>query len=163
MISVKLQSNFIEITLRHGFSPVNLLHTFKTRFPRNTSGRLLLSKWFPIFLLHFVVTSTWFFLKIFCKFFFFFPICGQLQFLKIDFNRPFINQNQYFLVILLSYQFKQYKNLLIFITSKIKQLKSFFHSRLARMKKKKRFSGTEYSYLIMIIVVISFSKCQSIS
>ena len=29
---IKLQSNFIEITLRHGCSPVNLLHIFKTPF-----------------------------------------------------------------------------------------------------------------------------------
>ena len=36
-------SNFIEIALRHGCSPVNLLHIFRTLFPRNTSGRLLLS------------------------------------------------------------------------------------------------------------------------
>ena len=35
-------SNFIEITLRHGSSPVNLLHIFKTAFPRDTSGWLLL-------------------------------------------------------------------------------------------------------------------------
>ena len=41
-ISIKLQSNFIEITLRHGCSPVNLLHIFKTTFARNTSGWLLL-------------------------------------------------------------------------------------------------------------------------
>ena len=34
--------NFIEIALRHGCSPVNLLHIFKTLFPKNTSGRLLL-------------------------------------------------------------------------------------------------------------------------
>ena len=33
-ISRKLQSNFIEITLRHGCSPVNLLHIFKTLFLR---------------------------------------------------------------------------------------------------------------------------------
>ena len=141
VISVKLQSNFIEITLRHGLSPVNLLHTFKTRFPRNTSGRLLLSKWFLIFLLHLVVTSTWFFLKIFSKFFFFFPICGQLQFLKIDFNRPFINQNQYFLVILLSYQFKQYKNLLIFITSKNQAAQVFFSFSFGPDEKKKNDLG----------------------
>ena len=37
-----MQSNFIEITLQHGCSPVNLLHIFGTRFPKNTSGRLLL-------------------------------------------------------------------------------------------------------------------------
>ena len=36
------QSNFIEITLRHGCSPVNLLHVFRTPFSRNTSGWLLL-------------------------------------------------------------------------------------------------------------------------
>ena len=38
-----LQSNFIEITLRHGCSPLNLLHIFRTPFPNNTSGRLHLS------------------------------------------------------------------------------------------------------------------------
>ena len=31
-----------EITLLHGCSPVNLLHIFRTPFPKNTSGRLLL-------------------------------------------------------------------------------------------------------------------------
>ena len=41
-ISIKLQSNFIEITLRHECSPVNLLHIFRTAFPGNTSGWLLL-------------------------------------------------------------------------------------------------------------------------
>ena len=35
--------NFIEITLRHRCSSVNLLHIFRTSFPRNTSGRLLLN------------------------------------------------------------------------------------------------------------------------
>ena len=34
--------NFIEIILRHECSPVNLLRIFRTPFPRNTSGRLLL-------------------------------------------------------------------------------------------------------------------------
>ena len=38
-----LQSNFIEIALRHGCSPVNLLHIFRTPFPKNTPGWLLLS------------------------------------------------------------------------------------------------------------------------
>ena len=33
--------NFIEIALRHGCSPVNLLHIFRTPFPKNTSGWLL--------------------------------------------------------------------------------------------------------------------------
>ena len=39
-ISIKLQSNFIEITLWHESSPVNLLHIFRTPFPKNTSRRL---------------------------------------------------------------------------------------------------------------------------
>ena len=34
--------NFIEITHRHGCSPVNLLHIFRTPFLKNTSGQLLL-------------------------------------------------------------------------------------------------------------------------
>ena len=37
-----MQSNFFEITLRHGCSPVNLLHIFRTLFLKNTSGQLLL-------------------------------------------------------------------------------------------------------------------------
>ena len=45
-ILIKLQSNFIEITLRHGCSPANLLHIFRIPFPKNTSGRLLLKKFF---------------------------------------------------------------------------------------------------------------------
>ena len=41
LLTLTLQSNFIEITLRHGCSPVNLLHIFRTPFLKNTSGRLL--------------------------------------------------------------------------------------------------------------------------
>ena len=43
VISIKFLCNFIEIALWHGCSPVNLLHIFRTYFPRNTSGRLLMS------------------------------------------------------------------------------------------------------------------------
>ena len=42
MISIKLLYTFIEIALRHGSSPVNLLHIFRTPFPKNTSYGLLL-------------------------------------------------------------------------------------------------------------------------
>ena len=42
VISKRLQSNFVEVTLRHGCSPVNLLHIFRAPFLKNTSGRLLL-------------------------------------------------------------------------------------------------------------------------
>ena len=38
----KIACNFIEITLTHGCSPVNLVHIFRTPFPKNTSGWLLL-------------------------------------------------------------------------------------------------------------------------
>ena len=41
-ISIKLKSNFIEIALRHGCCSVNLLHIFRTPFPKNTSGGLFL-------------------------------------------------------------------------------------------------------------------------
>ena len=37
MISVKLLWNFIEIVLRLECSPVNLLHIFRTLFPKNAS------------------------------------------------------------------------------------------------------------------------------
>ena len=42
VISIKLQTNFVEITLRDEYSPVNLLHIFRTPFRRNISGWLLL-------------------------------------------------------------------------------------------------------------------------
>ena len=41
-ISIKLQRNFIEIILRHGYFPVNLLQIFREPFYRNTYGGLLL-------------------------------------------------------------------------------------------------------------------------
>ena len=43
--SVKLQSNFIETALRHGCSPVNLMHIFRIPFLKNTSEWLLLKLW----------------------------------------------------------------------------------------------------------------------
>ena len=41
VISIKLLCYFIELALRHGCSSLNLLHIFRTLFPRNTSGWLL--------------------------------------------------------------------------------------------------------------------------
>ena len=38
--------NFIEITLQHGRSPVNLLDIFRTSFRKNTYGVLLLDETF---------------------------------------------------------------------------------------------------------------------
>ena len=43
VISIKLLCQFIEIALRHGCSPVNLLNIFTTPFYKNTSGGRLLS------------------------------------------------------------------------------------------------------------------------
>ena len=40
---ISVQGNFIEIAFRHGCSPVNLLHSFRKPFPKNTSGGLLLT------------------------------------------------------------------------------------------------------------------------
>ena len=39
----KCEITLFEVTLRHECSPVNLLHIFRTPFPKNTSGCLLLS------------------------------------------------------------------------------------------------------------------------
>ena len=41
--SMPLLCNFIEIALRHGYSLVNLFHIFRTPFPKNTCGGLLLT------------------------------------------------------------------------------------------------------------------------
>ena len=57
VISIKLLCNFVEITHRHGCSPVNLLHIFSTSFTKNTSGWLSLfisRKWY-----HSHVCSYW--------------------------------------------------------------------------------------------------------
>ena len=61
-ISIKFQSNFIENRLQYGCSPVNLLHIFRTVFPRNTSGWLLLyiSKCFFILAVYIISFSLQF-------------------------------------------------------------------------------------------------------
>ena len=43
VISIKLQSNFIETTLGYGGSPVKLLQIFRITFTKNTCGRLFLN------------------------------------------------------------------------------------------------------------------------
>ena len=45
---LKFLCNFIEIALRHGYSPVNLLHILRTLFPRNTSVGLHLDAGNPV-------------------------------------------------------------------------------------------------------------------
>ena len=44
VISINLLCKFIEITLQHGCSPVNLLYNFRTSFYKNTSRGLLEKK-----------------------------------------------------------------------------------------------------------------------
>ena len=58
VISIKLQSSFIKITLWHGCS-VSLLHIFATPSPRNTSGWLLLKHIYG----NSLTTLNYFFLK----------------------------------------------------------------------------------------------------
>ena len=43
VISIMFLCNFIEMALRYGCSPVSLLHIFRTPFPWNSSGWLLLN------------------------------------------------------------------------------------------------------------------------
>ena len=68
VISIKLQSNFIEIALRHGCSSIKLLQIFRTPFPRNTSGWVLLKleacrgspKWIKTnILLNIIMCTQW--------------------------------------------------------------------------------------------------------
>ena len=52
----KLLCNFIEVPLRHGCSPVNLLHNFRKPFFKNTSEDLLLELWLSM--LHLLLPCT---------------------------------------------------------------------------------------------------------
>ena len=74
-ISIKLQSNFIEITLRHECSLVNLLHIFRTAFPKNTSEQLVLvfvkdlyqlTRKYYVFHLFFTITNTLLIFTLYC-------------------------------------------------------------------------------------------------
>ena len=47
---IKNLCNFIEIALQHRCSPVNLLHIFKTPFPKDISRQLLLKIYWPLLL-----------------------------------------------------------------------------------------------------------------
>ena len=51
--------NFIEITLRRGCFPVNFLHIFRTRFPKNTSWRPLVTQILILLFLLRVLKSIW--------------------------------------------------------------------------------------------------------
>ena len=55
VILIKLLCNFIEITLRHGCSHVNLLDTFRTSFSKNTSGGLLLIYQCQIYMINSII------------------------------------------------------------------------------------------------------------
>ena len=70
-ISIKLLCNIIEITLRHGCSPVNWLHISRTRFQQNTSEWLILNSQLKVFLWVFLQVSdciaTWAFTSLFIR------------------------------------------------------------------------------------------------
>ena len=53
--SIKLQRNLIEITLRHGCSPINLLHIFTTPFFKNAFGWVTLKASWISSLVHWAV------------------------------------------------------------------------------------------------------------
>ena len=44
IILITIIRNFIEITLQHGYFPINFLHIFRVRFQKNSPGGLLLFK-----------------------------------------------------------------------------------------------------------------------
>ena len=80
---LKLQSNFIEITLQHGCSFVNLQHIFRTPFQQNTSEWLLLYNLLQWMLL--VSYDDWkvlFFIKMYGWYTVFFNLCIVASFGK---------------------------------------------------------------------------------
>ena len=50
VISIQLLCNFIEVALRHGCSPVTLLHIFRRPFLKNTSWWLLLKSPYSVWI-----------------------------------------------------------------------------------------------------------------
>ena len=63
VISVKLLCNFIEITLLHGCSPVNLLHIFRT-YLRTTASEYVIKAWQYMSIYRLAFTCSSFFCSI---------------------------------------------------------------------------------------------------
>ena len=76
VISIKLQSNLIEITLRHGCSAVNLPHVFRTLFTKN--GKRFTTSWWLLLLLLIRIIGK--------SFFFFNPAPKFAIFIDVDIN-----------------------------------------------------------------------------
>ena len=76
VISIKLQSNLIEITLRHGCSAVNLPHVFRTLFTKN--GKRFTTSWWLLLLLLIRIIGK--------SFFFFNPAPKFAIFIYVDIN-----------------------------------------------------------------------------
>ena len=117
------QSNFIEITLQHGCSPVYLLHIFSTLFPKDTSGRLLLQlKSKKVTNLHFLqIKKNCIFLQ---------QIMGiyrHYQTKKLDFLKTFHRCNQ------VLYKIKKITNF-HFASSQNPKQKFLYISRIFRFK-----------------------------
>ena len=56
-ISMMLQNIFIEITLRHGCSPVNLLHFFRTTFCQNTWRAISVNHTIPVLVIDLILAK----------------------------------------------------------------------------------------------------------
>ena len=76
VISIKLQSNLIEITLRHECSAVNLPHVFRTLFTKN--GKRFTTSWWLLLLLLIRIIGK--------SFFFFNPAPKFAIFIYVDIN-----------------------------------------------------------------------------
>ena len=76
VISIKLQSNLIEIKLRHGCSAVNLPHVFRTLFTKN--GKRFTTSWWLLLLLLIRIIGK--------SFFFFNPAPKFAIFIYVDIN-----------------------------------------------------------------------------
>ena len=71
-------SSFVEITLRHGSSPVNLLHIFRTPFFKNTFEKLFLNRVYVILYVFIVI----------CKISF--QFCAKISIPIFFFSRNFV-------------------------------------------------------------------------
>ena len=103
-ISVKLQSNFIEIALWHGCSPVNFLHIFRTSSLKNTSEWLLLQIAFTYHSVFLNINCSFEFWRLYCtsklwrsinKFFFLNFNYAQFCYIVVDFHFQIFNVNNF--------------------------------------------------------------------
>ena len=76
----KCDFNKVALQLRHGCSPVNLLHIFRTPFPWNTSEMLLLKDLLVTYSIAIYVDNT--------------LICGNSQYWFLNLNLPALSRSK---------------------------------------------------------------------